>query len=273
MSDLHNGYLGMNWEKSPLHSRSGKRIQVRGSRAGHSMDNDRRESLQVFLRKLGRTRVSTEALERYHQALTHRSYCREKGSGEGDNERLEFLGDRILNFVVAEYLYSTFAGTEGELTIRMEFTKNRNLAFLVAKSGNGLEELILTGKGQEKTPRIIAGSFEAFIAAFYLDAGLERTKKLIFRFFPEDITDFGISRNHKKVLQEYLQKKGLPTPHYELECREGADHQPQFVYVVRVEGNVVGRGSGRNKTEATQNAAQNALKTICRQLPEDRRNT
>jgi ribonuclease-3 len=229
------------------------------------MDNDRRESLQVFLRKFGRARVALEALERYHQALTHRSYSRELGGQEGDNERLEFLGDRILNFVVAEYLYSTFPGTEGELTVRMEFTKNRNLAHLVATSGNGLEELILTGKGQEKTPRIIAGSFEAFIAAFYLDTGLEKTKKLIFRFFPQDDADFGISRNHKKVLQEYLQKKGLPTPRYELESREGTDHQPQFIYAVRVEGNVVGRGTGRNKAEATQNAARNALETICSQ--------
>jgi ribonuclease-3 len=227
------------------------------------MDNDRRESLRKLLKKLGRVEVSTVSLERYHRALTHRSYIREQGGKEGDNERLEFLGDRILNFVVAEYLYSTFSETAGELTARMEFTKNRNLALLIAASRIGLEELILTGKGQEKTPRLIAGAFEAFIAAFYLDIGLGRTKKLIFRFFPEDITGFGISRNHKKVLQEYLQKKGLPTPHYELESREGADHQPWFVYVVRVEGNVVGRGAGKNKTDATQNAARNAMKNIC----------
>jgi ribonuclease-3 len=223
------------------------------------MDDDRRDTLRGFLRSLGRTKVSAEALERYDQALTHRSAIGEVGVCE-DNERLEFLGDRILNFVVAEYLYETFSEAEGELTARMEFTKNRNLALLVAASGTGFEELILSGKGQAKTARIIAGSFEAFIAAFYLDVGLEKTKKFIFRFFPKDRTGFGLSMNHKKLLQEYLQKKGLPTPHYELENREGAAHKPLFVYVVTVKGKVIGRGIGNNKTDATQDAARNALK-------------
>jgi ribonuclease-3 len=127
------------------------------------MDNDRRESLRLFLKKLGRARISPEALEQYDRALTHRSAVREIGDG-GDNERLEFLGDRVLNFIIAEYLYETFSEAEGELTARMEFTKNRNLARLISASGTGFENLILTGKGQVKTPRIIAGSFEPFIS-------------------------------------------------------------------------------------------------------------
>ena len=224
-----------------------------------AMDNDRRKSLFALLKKLRRIRVPADALERYNQALTHRSYGRDKGEGEGDNERLEFLGDRILNFIVAEYLFEEFPGTEGDLTARMEFTKNRNLAHLIAQSGIGFEDLILIGKGQEVTPRVLAGSFEAFLAAYYLDCGLERTKKLIFRLFPEDTTDFGISTNYKKQLQEFLQKKGLPPPSYELERREGADHRPTFIFLVKSKGVIVGRGSGRTKTEATQDAARKAL--------------
>jgi ribonuclease-3 len=223
------------------------------------MDTDRKEALQEFLKNLGHSRVSNEALSWYDQSFTHRSFSREQGSGAGDNERLEFLGDRILNFVVAEHLFTIFSGAEGELTARMECTKNKNLAALIESSGTEFELLILTGKGQEKTKRIVAGAFEAFIAAFYLDCGLEKTKKIILRFFAKDHTDFGIIRNHKKILQEYLQKGGFPIPTYELESKTGAAHQPQFVFIVRVEGKIVGRGSGRNKTEATQNAARDAL--------------
>ncbi len=228
------------------------------------MDNDRKRSLRNLLKKLGRTRVSAKALERYDQALTHRSYLREDNvtPAEKDNERLEFLGDRVLNLTIAEYLYLSFPGAEGELTARMEWTKNKNLASLVVSSGTGLDGLIRTGKGQEKTPRIIAGSFEAFIAAFYLDAGLEKTKKLISIFFPENTADFGINRNYKKMLQERVQKQNLPLPLYELEHRVGADHQPFFFYVVRVGARVIGRGSGKTKTEATQNAAHDALQRI-----------
>jgi ribonuclease-3 len=228
------------------------------------MDNDRKRSLRNLLKKLGRPRVSAKALERYDQALTHRSYLCENNvkPAQKDNERLEFLGDRVLNLTIAEYLYLSFPGAEGELTARMEWTKNQNLASLVVSSGTGLDELIRTGKGQVKTQRIIAGSFEAFIAAFYLDAGLEKTKKLISMFFPENTGDFGISRNYKKMLQELVQKQNLSLPLYELERREGAAHQPSFFYVVRVEGRVIGRGSGKTKTEATQNAAHDALQRI-----------
>jgi ribonuclease-3 len=228
------------------------------------MDDERKRSLKDLLTKLGRTRVSDEALGWYDQALTHRSYlCElERIPSEKDNERLEFLGDRVLNLVTAEFLFQSFPAPEGELTARMEWTKNRNLASLVVSSGIGLEDLIRTGRGQEKTPRIIAGAFEAFIAAFYLDAGLERTKKLISRFFPENLLDFGITPNYKKMLQELIQKRSQSIPVYELELRGGAAHQPLFTYVVRVGGEIIGRGSGRTKREATQDAACDALQQI-----------
>jgi ribonuclease-3 len=226
------------------------------------MDDQRKTALRAFLKRLGRTRVSAGALELYHQALTHRSYSRQSEDREGDNERLEFLGDRILNFILAEHLYRTYPETEGELTTRMEFARNMNLARHVASSGSGLEDLILLGKGQEMTSRIAAGSFEALIAALYLDAGLAKTQEIIFRFFPIETTRFGPSRNYKKELQEQLQKAGLPPPTYEPESKEGADHRPRFVYVVRMNGVVAGRGTGKNKSEATREAARQALEAL-----------
>lgn len=226
------------------------------------MDDERQESLRTFLKRLGRTRISAEALERYNQALTHSSYGRQSGDGEGDNERLEFLGDRVLNFLLAEYLYKAFPEAEGELTARMEVSRNRNLARRVIVSGSGLEDLILLGKGQEMTPRIVAGSFEAFVAALYLEAGLAKTREIIFRFFPPEAASFGAARNYKKELQEHLQKTGHPPPRYEPESREGMDHRPRFVYVVLISGVVAGRGSGKNKADATQEAARQALKII-----------
>lgn len=227
------------------------------------LDPERKELLRAFLARLGWTQES-EDLSRYHRAFVHTSYASEQGcdSGEADNERLEFLGDRVLNLIVAEHLYTILPGPEGELTAGMEFTNNRNLASVIAASGTGFENLILTGTGQNLTDRIIAGSFEAFIAACYLDAGLEETRALVFRFLPDDPRDFCHRINYKKILQEHYQKNHLPIPIYELGSQEGADHEPKFVYLVMAGGAVLGRGAGRNKTEATQDAARDALEHL-----------
>lgn len=228
------------------------------------MDDERKTALRAFLKKMGRTRVHAGTLELYHQALTHSSYSRQSGGSEGDNERLEFLGDRVLNFVLAEHLYRTYPETEGELTARMEFARNMNLARYVASSGSGLEDLILVGKGQEITSRIVAGAFEAFIAALYIDAGLAKTREVIFLFFPPRTTRFGAAKNYKKMLQEQLQKAGQPPPRYEPESREGEDHRPQFVYVAIIDGVVAGRGKGKSKADATRAAAREALEALRR---------
>ncbi len=228
------------------------------------IDGDRERLLRAFLSgpAVGRKRAGAEALARYHQALVHRSYTRETGEISGDNERLEFLGDRVLNLIVAEFLFRNYPGPEGELTARMEWTENRNLARAVAAAGTGFEDLILVGSGQEITPRIIAGAFEAFVAALYLDLGLARTNVIIRRMMADGIRNYRTDRNYKKMLQEYLQKQGRPLPEYTLEERSGVPHHPRFTYVVMVEGEVIGTGLGRSKAEATQNAAREALNIL-----------
>ncbi len=227
-------------------------------------DQDREQLLRAFLASpvIGRRSPGKEALMRYHQALIHRSYIREKGELSGDNERLEFLGDRILNLIVAEFLFRNYPGPEGELTARMEWTENRNLARAVTAADIGFEDLILVGKGQERTPRIIAGAFEAFVAALYLDLGLARTMIIIHRLMAEEMRKYRTDRNYKKMLQEFLQKQDSPLPEYNLEDRSGVPHHPRFTYTVTVAGEVIGRGSGRTKAEATQNAAREALRVL-----------
>lgn len=225
------------------------------------IDGERELLLRAFLANtvIGRRRPGAEALTRYHQALIHRSYTRESGVSSGDNERLEFLGDRVLNLIVAEFLFRNYPEPEGELTTRMEWTKNRNLARAVTASGIGFEDLILVGSGQEKTPRIIAGAFEAFVAALYLDLGLARTTIIVRRLMADEIRKYRTDRNYKKILQEYLQKQDSPLPEYTLVEQAGVPHHPRFTYTVAVGGKVIGRGSGRSKADATQNAAREAL--------------
>jgi len=230
------------------------------------IDEEREKAIRTLLSRplIGRRAPGVEALTCYHQALIHRSYLREKEtSGEDtDNERLEFLGDRVLNLIVAEFLFQTCPGPEGDLTVRMEWTKNRNIARVIMAAGIGFEELILVGSNQEKTPRIVAGAFEAFVAALYLDLGLSRTTTIVRRILAADMKEYTNEKNYKKLLQEYLQKRSRPLPIYELRSREGAPHKPRFCYVVTVEGTVIGKGFGTTKAQATQNAARQGLRTL-----------
>ena len=229
----------------------------------------RESAIREFLARpeIGRQSISRAAFAHYDAAFTHRSYAREKESlpkGIADNERLEFLGDRVLNLVIAEFLFSESDEPEGALSARMEWTKNRNLASVISTKAPAFTGLIRVGRKQGMTPRIVAGSFEAFIGALYLDAGLEAAKKMIDVFFAESIREFSTDTNYKKKLQEALQKKSLPLPVYELESQEGEPHSPHFSYLVKSGGIFLGRGTGTTKAEATQHAARQALEHMPR---------
>ncbi|HIH26838.1 MAG TPA: ribonuclease III [Methanoregulaceae archaeon] len=229
-------------------------------------DTDRQAAIRRFLGRpeIGRAHVPAASLAWYDAALTHRSYAHEQGdSGQyPDNERLEFLGDRVLNLVVAEILFRGSGDPEGILSARMEFARNQNLAAMIATAGIGFTDMIRVGCRQEKTPGIIAGALEAFIAALYLDAGLESAKNMVYSLFSDDILNYSTEKNYKKELQEYLQKREMPLPVYELVERDGDDHAPVFSYVVAVGDIPLGRGRGKNKGEATQEAARAALKQV-----------
>ena len=234
------------------------------------MNSERRTDLENFLASAPffSNQVSTDGLGLYDLAFTHSSWIKEHCQDTGnklyraDNERLEFLGDRVLNLIVAEYLFSRYDMNEGAMTGRMEVTRNRNLARIVKDLDCGFEDLILTGTGQKKTPGIIADAFEAFIGALYLDCGLEETRKIVLDLVQDEIRAFSPERNYKKKLQEFLQKNRKPLPAYHLVDKSGPDHGPVFMYRVSVGDTVLGTGMGLSKAEATQNAAKSAFELI-----------
>ncbi|OPX66260.1 MAG: ribonuclease III [Methanoregulaceae archaeon PtaB.Bin056] len=233
------------------------------------MENNWRDRLTAFLKQpwIGCTDPSERTLARYSAALTHQSYLKENEHQQGtpfpceDYERLEFLGDRVLNLIVAEYLFFMGHESEGSMTSRMEVVKNQHLGAIVPSLGIGFPEMIRVGQHQQRTTRIIAGSFEAFIGAHYLESGLGSTRRMIMHLIGDDIASFSPHDNYKKILQEEIQGSLGILPVYILHEKKGPDHRPEFVYQVFIDGTLYGEGRGGNKAEATQNAAKNALRS------------
>lgn len=196
-------------------------------------------------------------------ALTHSSYANEK-SAKQDNERLEFLGDSVLGFVTAEYLFSTLSERpEGELTkLRANAVCEKSLA--VFANDIDLGDYILLGKGEIMTggrerPSILSDAFESVIAAIYLDGGMDEAKKFILRFVSKSTKDTYQATDYKTLLQEVIQKN--PDEHltYRLAAESGPDHNKTFTVEVYLNSNCIGTGDGHSKKKAEQAAAREAL--------------
>lgn len=206
---------------------------------------------------------NTELLER---ALTHRSYSNENRVPY-HNERMEFLGDAVLNLVVSEYLMKTCPGaTEGDLS-RFRAAVVSEPALAVIARDIGLGSYILLGRGEEQTGgrdkgSLLANCLEALIASIYLDTGKESAYAFVIRFFENIIKKTCSSRgtlDHKTELQELCQERLKQLPEYKVVSESGPDHQKQFEVEVWVKGQVSGRGIGRSKKEAEQRAAKDAI--------------
>lgn len=196
-------------------------------------------------------------------ALTHSSYANEhKKEGEQSNERLEFLGDSVLGMVSAEYLFKKYPDEpEGKLT--------RTRAALVCEdslqtTANALElwRWLRLGKGEIKNngnhkPSILADAVEAIIAAIYLDGGREKAEEFIFRFILSENSES--NSDYKTLLQEKMQRTPGHTVSYEPVEESGPAHQRRFTVRVLLDGQEAGRGEGRSKKEAEQQAAKQAL--------------
>lgn len=202
------------------------------------------------------------------QALTHASYAHEHLLGPvGDNERLEFLGDAILNGVMTHLLTERFSDrAEGELTrMRARLVNQRALA-RVAR-GLGLGQFVRLGKGEAQTggkgkPSILANTYEAVVGAVYLDGGYERVFHMVQSHFSETLNRVGeqISRqDFKNLLQEKVQNRFHTVPDYALVGESGPDHQKWFHVCVSVRRRILGRGEGTTRKEAEQRAAEEAL--------------
>jgi ribonuclease-3 len=180
-------------------------------------------------------------------------------------QRYEFLGDRFLNLVAADYLYHHAPSKrEGEMTKMMGVVSNDSLTGIIERNDFNIALLIPETIGRQQTygERIKGGALEAFIGAVYVNAGFEDTCPLIRNLLSEEIKRYDPATNYIGRLQEWHQQRGLPVPIYSeiTEKRDGPDHSPRFTYRVNAgDGSFLGEGTGRNRTEAKQAAAHMAL--------------
>ncbi|PLT30093.1 ribonuclease III [Peribacillus deserti] len=204
------------------------------------------------------------------QAFTHSSYVNEhRRKPYEDNERLEFLGDAVLELTVSKYLFNKYATmSEGELTkLRAAIVCEPSLVGFANDLSFG--EMILLGKGEEMTggrtrPALLADVFEAFIGALYLDQGLETVVQFLEKTVFPKINEGAFSHvmDYKSQLQELIQRDGTGNLEYKILHEKGPAHNREFVSTVLLSGEELGTGSGRSKKEAEQRAAQEALRKL-----------
>lgn len=204
------------------------------------------------------------------QAFTHSSYVNEHRTGNNkDNERLEFLGDAVLELTVSQYLFETYPQrSEGELTkLRAAIVCEPSLVTFAEQLEFG--RYVMLGKGEELTggrtrPALLADVFEAFIGALYLDQGLEQVQAFLQRhFFPKiEQSEQRSIIDYKTELQEYIQQNGLGNIEYRIINEIGPEHEKKFVTQVWIDQRLLGDGAGRSKKEAEQKAASQALQRL-----------
>jgi ribonuclease-3 len=223
------------------------------------------EGLGTLSRRLGYEFVDQSLLSR---ALAHRSWCAEVG-GQPSNERLEFLGDAVLGWVVAEIAYRRHGDLpEGKLTDLRKSVVNATALAEVAEE-IGLGQWMLLGKGEDaaggrQKPSILSDAFEAVLGAVYLDGGVEPAKALVGRLFSDrlEVAAGKLDRlDHKTVLQELTARLYDTAPVYLL-TESGPDHSKTFRATVLVAGNALGAGEGKSKKLAEQQAASEAYDAI-----------
>lgn len=211
------------------------------------------------------------------QALVHSSYINENPAfGSGHNERLEFLGDAVLGFIVAEKLYQGFPDlSEGEMTKFRSVLVRRETLARVARTVR-LGDFLYLGKGEEasggqgKTANL-AGALEAVIAATFLDQGAATARNLVLRLLSEElarVVSQGVGFDYKSRLQELMQSRYQSTPVYRLVEELGPDHDKMFTVEVMAGDTVLGRGTGKNKKSAETEAARLALERLATSFTE-----
>ena len=212
-------------------------------------------------------------IELLKTALTHSSYSNElklKGISVECNERLEFLGDSVLSVIAADYLFNKYPEfPEGELTRRRAVIVCRDALSSYAKTFS-LGDFLFLGNGEEKNnarerKSLLENTFEAVLGAIYLDGAPDRmdfVAKLMRPFFEKELDAWEkgkIVKDYKSELQQIIQQSGVDTLAYVLVGSRGPDHEKVFEVEARLNSNIIGRGTGRTKREAEQNAAKEAL--------------
>ena len=223
---------------------------------------DQKSKLKELEEKTGHRFQDFHLLE---QAVIHSSYANEKRLGHlGCNERLEFLGDAVLEVVSSEYLYRNYPEMpEGQLTkLRASLVCEPTLAEDAGQIHLG--EYLILGKGEEasggrKRASIVSDALEAVIGAIFLDGGFDAAKAFILRYVMNDVENKRLFHDSKTMLQELLQAEGRETAVYELVEESGPDHNKKFTVEARLGTEVLGTGTGHSKKAAEQQAAYHAI--------------
>ncbi|BAB06208.1 ribonuclease III [Halalkalibacterium halodurans] len=252
-----------NQRKHRHHSHSERRRQPKRL----TLTAKQQQMFDELLRTLNLTFANKKLLV---QAFTHSSYVNEhRIQSCKDNERLEFLGDAVLELAVSQYLYKAFEQmSEGDMTkLRASIVCEPSLAQLAEELHFG--ELVLLGKGEEMTggrkrPALLADVFESFVGALYLDQGMDAVYLFLERTIYPKISEGAFSHmmDFKSQLQEFIQRDNLGHIHYEIVQERGPAHNREFVSEVVLNNETLGVGTGRSKKEAEQHAAQQALITL-----------
>ncbi len=215
---------------------------------------------------LARCRWPVKNYGLYERALTHSSFAHEQSRPTGHNERLEFLGDAVLELIVSAYLYHTYPNLpEGKLTrFRAALVCEASLARLAGCLDLG--EYLRLGKGEaggggSRRPSLLADAVEALIGALYLDLGLGHTAALVLELYRpvlQELEAGELRRDYKTLMQEYAQSYLGLTPEYRITSENGPDHDKTFEAEIVFQGIPAGKGAGRSKKEAEQAAAREA---------------
>ncbi len=230
-----------------------------------ALEKSRLERLRQFCKRL---RVPLGDGQLLNEALTHKSYTHERKMNPSyNNEKLEFLGDSVLGLVISQHVFETYPGvTEGGLSkVKSVVVSAQVLGEKAA--GLGLGDYLLLGKGEEKSggrtrAALLADALEALIGAVYLVGGLSAARKLVLGLLHEDVDKVfsgRMEKDYKTLLQEHFQKTQKTAPRYEVIRQWGPDHNRNFEAACVVGGKTLATGVGKNKKEAEQSAAQEAI--------------
>lgn len=205
------------------------------------------------------------------EALTHKSFCIELNTDEPNFERLEYLGDSILNFIIAEDLFLQFLGDDEGLLSKKRASLVNQTTLNQLGLNCGLAEHIVLGPGEKKQnshlkPRVLASCFEAVIGAVYLDSNYQVTKEFVLKHFQKlgfklDDTS-GFETDYKTRLQEVTQRQKMGTPTYDLIMTTGPSHQPSFLVALKLNDKEKSRAEGPSKKKAEQLAAEFLLRQL-----------
>jgi len=224
----------------------------------------RQEPPDEFAQRVGLPFKNISYLSR---ALTHRSYLNENTDAIEDNERLEFLGDAVLDFLVGAWLYNRYPEmAEGDLTrMRSALVGTPQLAAFARQLGVGSAMRLGHGEddgGGRRRDTLLCATFEAIIGALYLDAGLQEVIAFMYPILETAVIQIMTKRQDqdpKSRLQEWSQSQGLGVPHYHQVSVSGPDHERTFEFEVSINGEPYGRGTGTSKHAASKAASRNAL--------------